>query len=321
MPRDNQYSGPWASQGIAPKAGHVVSSDAEAAFAAQLKKDMASGVLGEANLKNIEAKKVVPISERQGFYEVLLSTADTRFSTTPTNYADRGIKVEAPNYGIVYMREGSTPGLAIEVDFEAGGKIPRIFPGAKVMARSEYFIVRIPLDIYQTVGSDGLPGLIRLQLLRQPDVDVEQLPQVIEGSRTGGIDLTTGNPISMSPAGANSGIQAYDETTLNQPTAVTDGVSLVGVTGMRIVVAGRTVGGNSPKFISGMVALWRNLPNMSALWAGTEENINITAGTRIWCSRDIEVKVPYGRVYAELRNVVTDQGSGGFNVYIQTWGA
>jgi hypothetical protein len=100
---------------------------------------------------------------------------------------------------------------------------------------------------------------------------------------------------------------AYNVTT-NTPAAVTDGVSLLGANGARVVVqapAGQTIAG-------GTVRIW-GYSSAAGDWALTPVEIDLPLGVRTAELPDFTVGVGYDRFFPEVRSATHSGGAGAFN--------
>lgn len=244
-----------------------------------------------------EHKSRAPINERGGFTTYEFDLGDARL-TTP-GY----IEVPTQGWSIVYSIQGSAPGGAIDVDFDLGGISENVQPGAILRGFFKRFIVR------RNALSIGA-GAVVLRIQREPDVEYDELAR---GDANGVLGNPTG--AGVGPAGATT--QAYNSAAGNIPTAVTDGLSLVGVRGVRAQV----VSALGSTIVAGELHWWQ-LDTPSGLWGETSftQVYALAVARRIWFSGDFENWVPEGRIYPEWRSGTNSAGAGAFTVRLYTWG-
>lgn len=253
---------------------------------------------GQQPGKSLEEQKArAPINERAGHTTFEFDLGDTRF-TTP-GY----IEVPTAAWGLVYSLQGSVPGGALDLDFDLGGIAENVQPGAVLRAPFRRFSIR-----RNSVSITS--GNVVLRLQREPDVEYDELSR---GPAAG----VLGNPsgAGVGPAGATT--QAYNSAAGNIPTALTDGLSLAGVRGVRaqvISAAGST--------ISAGELHWWQLDTPSGLWGETAftQVYALATANRVWFPGDFENWVPEGRVYPEWRSGTNSAASGAFTVRLYTWG-
>lgn len=227
-----------------------------------------------------------PINDRGGYQELLIDLADTRL-------AAEGISFDSFGFGVTYAQHGSTPGGQLQVQFQpSGGTFTQFQPGT---------ILRCPGTFNRvlfTQGAQSIPsGVARIILLRQPDVDYDELP--------------------ASPSNQLFNVDSnysQAEGTTNPPSAATDGLSLAGVTGVRFQIAAVT----GQTITAGTIRLWYYNP-ISALWSQGPVTETLVTGAQAANTADYVVAVGFGRIYCECVNV-TSSGGGGITVYPQTVG-
>lgn len=256
------------------------------------------GIEGQQPGKSLEEHKArAPINERGGFTTYEFELDDARF-TTP-GY----IEVPTSGWSLVYSLQGSAPGGALDVDFDLGGIAENVQLGAILRGYFKRFIVRRNAASLQS-------GHVVLRIQREPDVEYDELDR---GASNG----VLGNPggAGVGPAGATT--QAYNSAAGNIPTALTDGLSLVGVRGVRaqvISALGSTIS-------TGELHWWQ-LDTPSGLWGETSfmQLYALATANRVWFPGDWENWVPEGRIYPEWRSGTNSGGAGAFTVRLYTWG-
>lgn len=230
------------------------------------------------------ANDTKPIGETGGFYEVNISLSDARWSNA-------NLPLQTSGYGIVLAVQGTTPGVALNLNFNSSGSnsITNFRPGACFKAPFS--------DLWLSKMADCIPGTgnVRLIILTRNDVDYSELFATIAGGTS--VVGTCG------PAGATT--QAYNTASrgANAPSASTDGVSLTGVRGFRVTVelASSTIAG-------GQIRLWWFDPTGSVWARGPIFEVLDTGAIRCVTS-EYATNVPAGRVYAELVSVTAAAGA------------
>lgn len=240
------------------------------------------------------------INKRGGFKNLTFDLGDARFSTP--GY----IEVPSGGWSIVYSVQGSTPGGALDFDFDLGGQQLNVQPGAILRAPVERFTLR------RNSGS-VTAGTVVLRIQVEPDAEYDELAR---GSSSG--SLTNPSGTGSGPAGATT--QTYNSAAGNIPTAATDGISLAGLRGVRAIV--KASGANTITVGVGGIAWWQ-FSTADNAWGETDMfDVPLANGVarNIWVPNDKEIWVPEGRIYAEVRSMTNSGGSGAFTLRLQGWG-
>lgn len=256
-------------------------------------------VVGQHPGQSLEERKARPtINKRGGFFTYEFDLGDARF--TAPGY----IEVPVGGWEVVYSLQGSAPGGSLDVDFDLGGISENVQPGAVLRAPFDRFTLRRNAASITT-------GNVVLRIQKEPDAQYDELDR---GPASG----VLGNPggAGVGPAGATT--QAYNSAAGNIPTAATDGLSLVGVRGVRaqVISAAATT-------ISAGELHWWQYDTVLGLWGETAftQVYALATANRIWFPGDYENWVPEGRVYPEWRSGTNSGGSGAFTVRLFTWGS
>lgn len=251
-----------------------------------------------------QAKKTgtAPLNQRGGRWNLSFDLSDSRFTGGGV------IEVPMSGWGLVYSIQGSDAGGVLDFDFDAGGVEEQCEPGAVLKGPFSGFRIRRNA-LSMTVGT------VRIRLLTEPDADYGELAKGITGG-------ALGNPSGggIGPAGATT--QAYNSAAGNIPTAATDGLSLVGVTGVRANVISAV---GSTMTVGVGLLVWWQYDTVTGLWGETDMTDVPLGGAsatarRIWIPNDKQIWVPEGRIYPELRSATNSAGSGSFTVRLYTWG-
>lgn len=199
-------------------------------------------------------------------------------------------------FGVLYLREGSTPGGRLTLTGGAG-RWNNMAPGDAFHS---------PFDELRAERGDRSVsvGTARLMVLRDPRVELNP---------SGLSDNISGSEL-VAPVGPN-GALVQTAAALNAPMLEEDGVRLEGIRGARILVsadAGQTLSG------TGTVLLYLWIEEL-ARWARGSIEYNVLGFSgRDAVFPDEVVSVPNGALYAEARNVGVSAGA--LTVRIQTWG-
>lgn len=253
---------------------------------------------GQHASQGLADRKASPsINKRGGFKVATFDLGDARF-TTP-GY----IEVASGGWAIVYSVQGSTPGGALDFDFDLGGQQLNVQPGAIMRSPFERFTIRRNSGSLQA-------GAIQLRIATEPDADYDEL---YRGASGGTLVNPTGT--GSGPAGATT--QTYNSAAGNIPTAATDGINLAGLRGVRAIVK---VNGASTITPNVGALVWWQWSTADAAWGETDMQDVPSVTRNIWVPNDKEIWVPEGRIYAEARSLTNSGGSGAFTVRLQGWG-
>lgn len=253
----------------------------------------------------LQAQKIgtSPLNQRGGRLNIPLELSDARF--TSPGY----IVLECPHgWGLIYSIQGSDAGGVLDFDFDAGGVETLCEPGAVLRGPFSRVVIRRNANS-MTVGA------VMLRLLTEPDADYGELAKGTPGGQLG-------NPggAGLGPSGATT--QAYNSAAGNIPALSTDGLSLVGASGVRAQVIS-AVGSTISVGVGQLV--WWQYDTVTGLWGETDMVDVPLSGSatarRIWFPNEKEIWVPEGRIYAELRSATNSAGSGSFTVRLYTWGS
>lgn len=265
--------------------------------AAASKVQAQQGSAGDAALR--KQRDASPINQRGGHSVFTFDLSDARFAS------GGAIEYTAQGQSVTYSVQNSAPGGVLDFDFDAGGQQLGAMPGSVLKGNFARFNVRLnPLSM--------LSGQVTLRVSSQPDV------QFVELAQSGG-QLGNPNNNGIGPAGAVVQAAVANEGE-NIPTAATDGVSLVGVSGVRAVVG--NVGG-----INGATLQWWQLYTASnglSAWVQTD-TVDVYGaashqGAVLWMPSEHQIFVPQGRIYAELIGNIANAGTVPWIVALQTWG-
>ncbi len=203
--------------------------------------------------------------------------------------------VNVTGYAFVVLPD-STPGTLLDID--CGGSWSAMAPG-------QWFTGHFDSVQIRRSSNSVTSGTARILIVRDPRVGVGQFPDTSASGGLGGG--------AVGPAGA--GTQTAASAAGNIPTAATDGVSLEGVSGVRVILsaaAAQTLSG------AGTVRLWL-YDSTLARWVRGRIDYSVDIGTvRDIVFPDEVVRVPRGRIYAEAISVTVSGGA--LTVTIQTWG-
>jgi len=207
-----------------------------------------------------DRKAAESINKRGGFVNLTFDLGDSRF-TTP-GY------IEVPVgkcWSIVYSVQGSTPGGALDFDFDLGGQQLNVQPGGIMRAPVERFTIK------RNAGS-VTTGTVVLRVQKEPDAEYDEL---FRGISNGSL----GNPsgAGVGPGGATT--QTYNSAAGNIPTAATDGVSLAGVRGARLIVKANGASTITPAVGQ---AVWWQYSTADAAWGETEFQDQPSVTRNIW---------------------------------------
>lgn len=196
-------------------------------------------------------------------------------------------------YGLIFEIDGSTPGARIDV--ECGGELKSFAPG-------DYFLGRFSEIRLKRASDSVATGSAKFTILRSPNVAKGSL-RLLDSLRGTFAQSTVG------PSGSTT--QEASHASNNQPVAATDGVSLEGVSGVRIIVsaeATRTLSGG------GELVFWNYSTSRSRWVEGATGYTIDRTGKRDLQFPDRVVTVKEGRLYVEARSVTV---SGGTSVVVQ----
>jgi len=223
--------------------------------------------------------QVFDLNRRAGISEDLIDLA----GNFPYHLARSG-------YAIVYARAGSNP--AGRLLLHHGGRVSAFSPGDTI--QGSFRDARIEL-----ASGSATIGTARLILIDSPEVDYRESAK----------GIADGCLRSLSYA-------ATANSTANVPSAITDGISLIGVTGIRTTVSaanGQTLSG------AGTVVYWC-WSDVLARWAESAE-VSYTqdvSGRRDASFPNEEIRVSQGRIFVEARSVTVSAGA--LVVTLETWG-
>lgn len=263
--------------------------------------DLATPVNKDAGTADQLKRRVVkPINLMGGFLE---------FNIDFTNDAAAlliGKRLEENCFGVVYAIQGSNPAGMLRVQFEPnGGTFATLAPGARMRIPQGASSVTLT-----SVTGGPASGTARVVLLRTPNIDYTE----VLTSAGGGSGVTPGGSgaTGLGPGGATT--QAVGVTT-NVPTAATDGVSLTGVSGLRV-----NVFQNGTNTVTGGTVVWWYYNPITARWSEgqTQQVLAPLIGRTEVVGDDLQSFVPYGRAFPELRNFTVSAGTT-VTALVQTW--
>jgi hypothetical protein len=213
--------------------------------------------------------------------------------------------VPIAGYGLVYLRDGSTPGNRIDVT-AGSGKWANMAPGDSFRAR--FNELRLELgsrhnasSAFTVSGDTADPWktpTARFLIITNPGVQIPYL-----------------NPLRGS-LGYFPITQTLAATT-NDPDTIGAGIgmTLADVRGYRVRISANS----GQTLTSGEVRMWCRSPALQVWGRNPDISWTISGGARVNQFPDIEVVVPYGGIYAEAYNVAASGGSN-LLVEIETWG-
>ncbi len=207
-------------------------------------------------------------------------------------------------FGFVYYLEGSEPEGRLNFDFGGGGKLTNQPPGVLLPVRFDAMEI--------TLGSRSVStGNARLLIFLSESAMAAyayQGPDISGGNVRGG---------AVGPSGAASQDQAT--TTNNAPVLATDGMSLVGINGFRVMV--ETSDPASLTLVSGTIQLWY-YDTALAVWFRINRTYDVADGVGLgrfaWPEED--APTGYGRIYAELVSG-DESGAGSADMVVYVRGA
>lgn len=222
------------------------------------------------------------------------SSTGNPFTTEVIDLSSEGPKtVNGRVYGLIYRREGSSPGGRLHVDL-GGGQFADLYPGARVMATVDGLTI--------SRSSAGVTsGTARLVVLRSPNANFDEP----EGSDP----HVQGVATLVGPSGATT--QAHNSTNNAPVVAATDGISIVGVEGIRFDVSAATAA------TAGTARVWWS--DLSNWYLGLEAghvDLQLVAKQVVV---DSFVAARFGRAYVEMLSA-TNAGGGVWTVRAHTWG-
>ena len=233
-----------------------------------------------------ELRSTQPINTRGGFQEKLIDLSDAAFNS------DGVMPLGAEGFGIIMPWQGNVAGAVLDFDFDGGGRVTTVLPGAAYYGHFTKCAIR-------RNSASTATGLVRVLVLLQPDIDYKELPP----------SPLVGNSAAPTALGGADGDFAV-------PTLSTEGVTISGEQYARCVIAARV--GQTITALT-QVNVWIFDPTVN-LWAlGEVSHSFSTLGTRaLVCGVDT-LGVPIGRIYYQPIGLVTS-GAGGADVYVRTWG-
>lgn len=237
-----------------------------------------------------DSEPAMPLNQGGGFamYEF-----DLAGSTGQDITQAQGAFVSSAGYKLLYLREGSDAGGL--VDIEIGGRIERMAPGDKIVG---------PFDGFRLIRSSAsvTVGTARFLVVLDPRADYVENQAI---NRSG----------ALSTVSAGQTANAIN----NNPTLVTQGISLAGAKGLRVIVsadATRTLSGAGTlrfHYWDTALARWVYNPeldvDMAFIAAATFRDVVLA---------DRAVYVPAGRVFVECVSVTVSAGA--LTVLLETWG-
>lgn len=237
------------------------------------------------------------INKRGGFKNLTFDLGDARF--TSPGY----IEIPSGGWSIVYSVQGSTPGGALDFDFDLGGQQLNVQPGG---------VMRAPFERMRIARNSGslTAGTVVLRVQVEPDVEYDELARGVSGGT-----VTNPGGTGSGPAGATT--QTYNSAAGNIPTAATDGISLSGLRGVRAIVKANGASTITPAVGS---LNWWQFSTADNAWGETDFADICSVTRNIWVAPEKEIWVPEGRIYCEVRSMTNSGGSGAFTVRLQGWG-
>lgn len=208
--------------------------------------------------------------------------------------------VAGSGYGVQFRREGSAPGGRVNITI-GGSTFPDLYPGS---------VLNVPFSggfTAERSSSSVLSGTAKLIILRSPGATFDEPPSV-------------SSPVWNNPGaliGPGGGVaQTHNHATANAPATDTDGVSLVGVSAVRITIKAL----NGLAFTAGSMRLWWH---DGVQWFQGYEDSDVTlrtgTGSDVQTTHDTKIENPYGRLYAEALSAANGGSGLILQVRIHTW--
>lgn len=243
------------------------------------------------------------LDEEGGFKTIQLALDDSDL-LFPAN----GRTVMEPGYGLCFRLSGSNGAARIDVE-TGGGEIRSLAPGEWFMGRFKSFRVRN--------SPEGVAlGVANLLILRRDDVLFRS-----EAPGQAGI-------FKVSFCWTNPGQTVA--STANQPTALTDGASLTGVRAFRVRYQRDIIGGSKTMDGTGAFRIWflhYAQDTSTGVWSTFGNQWSLAnmqwapePGSVGWCSPDVPVLIPHGRVYVEALSIGYSGAADAVLPEIHTWG-
>jgi hypothetical protein len=182
-------------------------------------------------------------------------------------------------YGLVFSRNGSTPGVVLEVKTSAGTLTFR--PGDRLKVKLDELV------IYRAAGSLS-SGTALLRVLQH------EAAEFTEDTTGAGVD------------GGRVQYSAAHNVTTNTPALPTDGVPIANGNGLRAIIS---AGSN----ITALLVVWWVYDELAGGWAETETQSSPPTGRTFSATADQLVGARVGRAFAEVRSS-TNAGVGPFTV-------
>lgn len=205
-------------------------------------------------------------------------------------------QVSAGGHKLIYLRAGSAAGGRLDINL--GGEIRSLSPGDWIRGQFRSFDVRANPE-------SATEGTARLLRVVHPDADYSELPGVDDGQLVA---------TAIGPDGAAT--QTANDASANVPDQASDGVSLVGVSGWRVILSAddtRTLSG------AGTLKVWLYSAELGRWVYNPQLDFPVeTSGVRDLVFPDQVVTVPGGRLYVEADTVTVSAGA--LTVTVETWG-